>query len=89
MNKTGVILSRIREGKTIYAIGRELDMRETTIRAIVDSLVHDGYLEKMSCGGGCRMCPASCSLPSSSEMRVYIITRKGMKHVKKPVQGVN
>ena len=89
MNKTGVILSGIREKKTIDAIGKELDMRETTIRAIVDSLVHNGYLEEMSCGGGCSMCPASCSLPSSSGIRAYIITRKGMKYVKKPVQGVN
>ena len=82
MNKTSVILSRIREGNTIDALGRELDMRETTIRAIVDSLVHNGYLEEMSCGGGCRMCPAICSLPSSSETRMYAITRKGMEHIK-------
>lgn len=89
MNKTSVILSRIREGNTIDALGRELDIRETTIRAIVDSLVYNGYLEEMSWGGGCSMCPASCSLPSSSGIRAYIITRKGMKYVKEPVQGVN
>ncbi len=82
MNKTGVILSEIREGKTINAIGKELDMRDSTIRAIVESLVHNGYLEEIRCESGCRLCSMNCGSLPSSKIKMYVVTDKGMDSIK-------
>jgi len=79
MNKMRVILSKIGEGKTIDTLSRELGMRESTLRAMVDSMVHTGYLEEIQCMAGCGMCPTKCSLPSSSKIKIYCVTEKGME----------
>lgn len=83
-NVTREILSRITEGKTFDLLSRELGMRKSTVEAIVDSMVHTGHLEEILCGIGCRICPMKCSSPqSTSRMKMYAITRKGIERIKR------
>ena len=79
---TKEILMRINEGKTLEIISKEVDMRKSTIRARVDSMIHEGYLEQIQYKSGCSMCPVSCnSQPScSSGIKMYALTEKG-KHL--------
>ena len=82
MNKRRDILSKISKGKTVDALSRELDMRESTLRAMVDSMVHEGYLEEI-CGSGCGTCPMRCaSQSSSSKTKLYAVTEKGIECIK-------
>ena len=77
MNKMKNILSKINEGKTLDGLSKELGMRESTIRAIIDSMIHIGYLEEIQCRTGCKMCPTKCSSPPSSEIKMYGGRRRG------------
>lgn len=74
------ILLKIGKGKTIGDIAKELDMEEPTIRAIVDSMVHTGYIVEIRREIGCSMCPMKC-LPPFSEARMYVVTEKGMEYL--------
>ena len=75
---TKEILSRINEGKTLDTIGKEMDMRESTVRARVDSMVHEGYLEELRYAAGCSACLMKCSFsPSNSKIKMCVVTEKG------------
>jgi len=81
MNKMRKVLSIISEGKTLDALSRELGLRISTVRAMIDLMVHQGYLEEIKCGSGCSMCLMNCSL-TSSEIKMYRPTGKGMGCIK-------
>ncbi len=80
---TREILSRMTEGKTLDLLSRELGMRKSTVEAIVDSMVHTGHLEEIRYGVDCRICPMKCNSPqSTSRMKMYAVTRKGIERMK-------
>jgi predicted ArsR family transcriptional regulator len=82
-NITKEILSKIAEGKTLDTIGKEMDVRESTVRARVDSMVHEGYLEELRYAAGCSACLMKCSSPpSNSGTKMYTVTDKGIDHIK-------
>jgi predicted ArsR family transcriptional regulator len=78
---TKEILSRINERKTLDAISKEMDMRESTVRARIDSMIHEGYLAEIQYASGCSMCPMSCNSQSScdSGIKMYSLTKKGKR----------
>jgi|LGOV01.1.fsa_nt_gb DNA-binding transcriptional regulator PaaX len=63
MNKMRVVLLKIAEGKTLNILTKELSMGESTLRVIVESMVHKGYLKEIKNGASCRMCSMKCSPP--------------------------
>jgi predicted transcriptional regulator len=78
-NMTKEILSKIAEGKTLDSISKEIDKRESTVRAMIDSMIHDGYLEQIRYTSGCSMCSMRCSHNSpNSQIKMYMVTDKGM-----------
>lgn len=82
MNKMREIILKINEGKTIDIISKELGMRKSTIRAMVDWMVHQGYLDEIRCGTGCSICSMNCSSLPSSKVKMYTVTGKGMECIK-------
>ena len=84
MNKTRIILSKIGEENTVdvEALSRELGLRGPTVQAMIDLMVHQGYLEEIRCGSGCSMCPMNCSSLTSSKIKMYRLTGKGMGCIK-------
>ncbi|MCD6108165.1 MAG: MarR family transcriptional regulator [Thermoplasmata archaeon] len=84
MNKTRTILSKIGEENTVdvEALSRELGLRGPTVQAMIDLMVHQGYLEEIRCGSGCSMCPMNCSSLTSSKIKMYRLTGKGMGCIK-------
>lgn len=82
MSKMRKILSRISEGTTFDALSRELGMRKSTTKAIVNSMLHTGYIEEIQYASGCSMCPLNCNSQSScgSGIRMYTLTDKGMDY---------
>lgn len=86
------ILSKISKGATIETLSRDLNMRETTIRAMIVSMVHEGYLEEIECGErtSCSICPVKCeasptTLQSTTGLRMYRVTKKGLDYMKRGV----
>ena len=78
-NITKEILSRIAEGKTLDSISREIGKRESTVRAMVDSMIYNGYLEEIGYTSGCSMCSMRCSYNSpNSQIKMCMVTDKGM-----------
>ena len=79
------ILSKVREGKTVDAVGRELDIRESTLRAMIDFMVEKGYLEEFESGGGCAGCflKKKCNVPPPGERKTktYALTDKGKEYI--------
>ena len=74
------VLSRIENGNTIDTIARELDMNKSTLLAMVEFLVDEGYLERveMRCSCSTRdLCEQCRGTDTGSEMAVYALTPKG------------
>ena len=80
------ILSKVSEGKTIETASKELDMRESTLRAMLEFMVEKGYLEEFQGGGGCAGCSLKkkCSLPAPGERRLkmYVLTKQGREYIR-------
>ena len=76
------ILRVTQEGGTIDNIAEKLEMRKTTVRAILEFMVEKGYLVEIDCSSGCDGCLLKCrkSAPAGTNMKMYIATEKGMKH---------
>jgi DNA-binding MarR family transcriptional regulator len=76
---TREILSKINEGKTLDIISKEIDMRKSTVRARVDSMIQEEYLAEIQYASGCSMCPLSCNSKSSCSpgIKMYSLTEKG------------
>ncbi len=75
------VLSRIKNGTTIDTIARDLDMNRSTLLAMIEFLVDEGYLEGV--GAGCsgstsRLCELCRGTNAGPEMAVYTLTGKGM-----------
>ena len=84
MSKMRKILSILSEENTVNvdALSRELGLRGPTVQAMIDLMVRQGYLEEIKCGSGCSMCPMNCSSLTSSKIRMYRLTGKGMRCIK-------
>jgi hypothetical protein len=83
MRGTKEILSRIREGNTIDNLAEELDMNKSTLLAMIEFMIDEGYLEKISRHGR-STCPLSskCSAKfDDSTARMYVLTLKGEKFI--------
>ena len=83
MSKMRKILSILSEENTVNvdALSRELGLRGPTVQAMIDLMVHQGYLEEIRCGSGCSMCPMNCGSLTSSKIKMYRLTGKGIKCV--------
>ncbi len=83
MSHTVRLLSQIERGKGLNAISADLGLRVATVRAIVESMVHRGYVEKLACtsGGGCTICPMNCGAHTASRSNMYVVTDKGMAYL--------
>jgi len=81
LNKMRKILSIISEENTVNtdALSKKLDMGTSTLKAVIDFMVHQGYLEEIDCGRDCNACPVKCNV-LSSEVKMYKLTEKGMKY---------
>ncbi len=79
------VLSRVRQGETVEAISRELDVREATLRAMIDFMAGKGYVEELEGGGGCAGCQlnrkCSVSAPGERKVRMYALTKKAIEHI--------
>ena len=80
------ILSKVREGRTVAVISKELDIREATLRAMIDFMVERSYLEEFEGGGGCAGCSLKgrYSLPAPGEQRLkmYVLTKEGREYIR-------
>ena len=80
------VLSRVRKGTTVAALSKELDMREATLRAMLEFMVEKDYLEELKVGGSCAGCSLSrkCNVPASGErkVRMYVLTKEGEEYVR-------
>lgn len=82
---TREILKRIQNKKSLDVISKEMNIRESTLKARVDSLVHQGFLGEITYGSGCKMCPMNCSSDSRcSDIKMFALTEKGKELVEKP-----
>ena len=81
---TRELLKKISEGKTLDSIAKELDMRESTLHARVDSFIHQGYIAEIKYDSSCSMCPLNCNSKSScdSGIKAYAVTDKGVDCIK-------
>jgi aldehyde:ferredoxin oxidoreductase len=74
------VLSKMGEGKTVNTISKELDIRESTLRAMLEFTVEQGYLEEIDCESKCMSCPMKCGMPMNIKM--YMLTKKGKEYIK-------
>ena len=83
MSETKEILSIIsKEGvANLHALSRKLSLSIPTLRAMIESIAHQGYLEEIRCESSCSICPMNCG-PLSSKTKIYRLTKKGMKYIK-------
>lgn len=74
------ILSEILKKKTLALISKELNIRQSTLQARVESLIHQGYLEQVTYGSSCAMCPMNCSSSTcQSPLTLFSLTEKGKR----------
>jgi len=74
------ILSRIKGGNTIDTIARDLDMNRSTLMAMIEFLVDEGYLERVDMGCACstsNLCEQCRGTDTGPDMVVYTLTPKG------------
>ncbi|MFW6376200.1 MAG: FeoC-like transcriptional regulator [Thermoplasmatota archaeon] len=76
MSKRKSIIKKIRDGKSSLEISRDLDMGLGTVKAMIDSLEYQGYLEEVNCDTKCSACPMGCS-SSKTQYKMYKVTEKG------------
>jgi len=75
---TTEILKKIQAKKTLDIISRELNIRESTLKARIDSLIHQGLLAEITYGSGCKLCPMKCSSNTCNlEIKMFSLTKKG------------
>jgi len=73
-------LFKVGKGKTVDAISKELEIRESTLRAMLEFTVEQGYLEEIDCENKCMSCPMNCGLPMN--IKIYMLTKKGKEYIK-------
>lgn len=87
MSTTDDILRQIEKGGTLDELAKVLDMSKSLLVARIEFLVRAGYLCEIRSGNGCGSC-ANCKsccviVRGDAEMKMYMLTEKGMDHVKK------
>ena len=72
------ILTALEEGKTLDELVETLDMRKQTIRAMIDLLKHQGFIEEVDCNSSCNSCPMSksCPIPAHGREKLYVATEE-------------
>ena len=75
MNKMKEILSIISKERitNLQALSRKVDLGISTLRALIETMVHQGYLEEVRCEGNCGICRINCN----SKLKMYMLTEKG------------
>jgi predicted ArsR family transcriptional regulator len=73
------VLLKVGKGKTVDAISRELGIRGSTFRALLEFMVNEGYLEEIECENSCVSCPMQCRAPLNIKM--YMLTEKGGEYI--------
>jgi hypothetical protein len=77
---TKEILKKIKDKKTLDVISKELNIRESTLKARINSFIHQGLLAEITYGSGCKLCPMKCSSNScGSEITMFSLTAKSQK----------
>jgi DNA-binding Lrp family transcriptional regulator len=81
---TREILKKIQDKKTLDIISKEMNIGKATLKARVDSLIHQGFLGEITYGSGCKMCLMKCSSNiCSSDIKMFTLTEKGRELVEK------
>ncbi len=79
---TREILMKIQDKKTLDAISKDMNIRKSTLKARVQSLVQQGLLAEITYASGCGMCPMNCRSDSrQSPLILFSITEKGKRLV--------
>ncbi|MCK4433133.1 MAG: hypothetical protein KAV48_04290 [Methanomicrobia archaeon] len=76
MTKMKKILSEIGKGKTIDELAGYLDMNRSMLLAMMDFMVDEGYLEKISIQCSACYLSSKCSTKNES-IKMYALTRRG------------
>lgn len=83
MNKSTLqsrILKRMKKGTcTIKTLAHNMGMGERTVEAVLAFMVHDGYIEEVSCNNNCKLCPMSCN--QDTLVKMYALTSKSIKYL--------
>jgi hypothetical protein len=75
------ILARINKGAcTQDILAEEFGLRKNTVAALLEFMVHEGYLEEIVCETECRACPLKCDVPMPTKM--HTVTLKGRRYIK-------
>ncbi|MBS3813358.1 hypothetical protein KGY64_06000 [Candidatus Bipolaricaulota bacterium] len=77
MSKTEQLLSMLERGGSLDGIASSLGMRKQTVRAMIETLEHQGKVKKVSSGSACNSCPMSGSCPgaSSGREKTYVVVQ--------------
>ncbi len=79
------VLAKVSAGKTVEDASKELNMREPTLRAMIDFMVEKGYLGEFEGGAGCAGCSlrGKCKVPLPGEQRfkMYVLTGQGREYL--------
>lgn len=77
------VLSRIKNGDTIDTLARELGMNRSTLLAMIDFMVDEGYLEMVDMRCVCSGSPVpTCSAGCHDSAKIYMLTSKGEEKLK-------
>ncbi len=79
MSAQNRILEELRRGRTVKELARVLDMREQTVRAMVELLKHQGRLREVDPNSSCEGCPMSdsCPVPTQGREKLYVVDEEG------------
>ncbi|MCD6411018.1 MAG: winged helix-turn-helix transcriptional regulator [Thermoplasmata archaeon] len=79
MSKIREILSIIsKEGITnLQDLSRKVDLSISTLHALIETMIHQGYLKEVECKGNCGICRINCN----SKIKMYMLTEKSMRCV--------
>ncbi|HEC77171.1 MAG TPA: winged helix-turn-helix transcriptional regulator [Thermoplasmatales archaeon] len=82
MSKMKEILSIISKENAVnlQALSKKLGFSIPTLRAIIESMVHQGYLEEVGCESNCGICPIKCN-SKIPKIKMYRLTEKGMRYI--------
>ena len=80
------VLSKVSKGRSVTEISKHFNIRESTLRAMLEFIAEKGYLEEVSYGGGCERCLINrqCNMPASGDRKIkmYTLTKEGMKYIR-------
>ena len=72
------MLSAIGRLNSVDALAEELNMRKPTVRAILDFMIHAGYIDEITCRNICSVCPMNCDTQVPRGVKMYVVTDKGV-----------